>query len=327
MNLRPLLRVCLCAAMAVATATSSAAGAHEAPAPLAELVAMRTSDGVLLHGLHYRPEQPSATVVIHVPGGPGAFYSIQDMAPVAAELTENGYHFLSVNTRTAGANGMMYARFEDYRLDLEAAVQLALVRGMTGIVLLGQSLGTARAVHYQSATEQPAVEALVLTAPIPSPYLEAQARWNEAERAAYDAFLEEQRAAVAADEGRRLASYAWWGNDRILEVSAATWVNLFGPPAESDASTVEFAPDIELPVLVVYGTKDETVSPELAAEVLAAFTSAPLRDLRAVEGANHVFIGFEAQLADVVTGWLLEHVPPRQPGGEEDSSQPAAEAN
>lgn len=288
---------------------------------------MRTSDGVLLHGLHYRPQQPSATVVIHVPGGPGAFYSIQDMAPVAAALTENGYHFLSVNTRTAGANGMMYARFEDYRLDLEAAVQLALGRGLTGIVLLGQSLGTARAVYYQAKTGQPAVEALVLTAPIPSPYLEAQARWNEAQRAAYGAFLEEQRAAVAAGEGRRLASYAWWGNDRILEVSAATWVNLFGTPAESDASTVEFAPGIELPVLVVYGTEDETVSPELAADVLAGFTSAPVRDLRAIEGANHVFIGFEEQLADAVTGWLLEHVPPHQSGGEEDSSQPAAEAN
>jgi pimeloyl-ACP methyl ester carboxylesterase len=205
-------------------------------------------------------------------------------------------------------------------------VQLALQRGLTDIVLLGQSLGTARAVYYQAKTGQPAVKALVLTAPIPSPYLEAQVRWDEAERAAYNAFLDEQRAAIAAGAGRRLASYAWWGNDRILEVSAATWVNLFSPAAESDASTVEFAPGIKLPVLVVYGTEDETVSPGLASEVLAAFTASPVRHLRAIKGANHVFIGFEKQLADAVTGWLLEHVPPGVPDGEDNSSPAAAEA-
>lgn len=302
------------AALVVAAMTSLwLSAALPSPAddpPLAELVAMRTDDGVLLHGLHYRPRQPSATVVIHVPGGPGAFYSIQDMAPVARTLNDAGYHFLSVNTRTAGTNGMLYARFDDYRRDLDAAVRLALQRGLTDIVLLGQSLGTARAVYYVARTGQPDIRALVLAAPIPSPYLEAQFRWNDAERARYDAFLAEQRQAVAAGDGRALASYRWWGNDRILEVSAATWVDVFGTPEESDASTVEFAPEVALPVLVVYGTEDETVRPELARQVLSAFTASPVRDLRAIEGANHVFIGHEQALADIVRDWLLEHVPP-----------------
>lgn len=40
-------------------------------APVAELVSMRTDDRVLLHGLHYRPQQQSQSVVIQVPGGPG----------------------------------------------------------------------------------------------------------------------------------------------------------------------------------------------------------------------------------------------------------------
>lgn len=290
------------------------AGAGEPP--LAELVAMSTSDGMLLHGLHYRPQAASATVVIHVPGGPGAFYSVQDMAPVAAALTASGYHFLSTNTRTAGANGMMFARFEDYALDLEAAVRLAQKRGLSEIVLLGQSLGSSRAAYYLSKAPRPEVKALVLTAPIPSPYLEAQARWDEGERAAYAAFLAEQRSAVDSGRGRSLASYAWWGNERILEVSAATWVSLFGTPEESQASTVRYAPGIKLPVLVVYGTEDETVSPAVARQVLDAFAASPVRDLAAVEGANHVFIGFEQQLARVVTEWLLRNVPPSVGGGD-----------
>ena len=79
------------------------AGASPATAtPLAELFAMQTKDGVLLHGLHYRPARESHTVVIHLPGGPGAFYSPQDMAPLAEVLTRNDIHFLSVNLRTAG---------------------------------------------------------------------------------------------------------------------------------------------------------------------------------------------------------------------------------
>jgi dipeptidyl aminopeptidase/acylaminoacyl peptidase len=88
------------ASLFAATLSAMPAIAAETAAPLAELVAMRTTDGLLLHGLHYRPDRPSTTVVIHVPGGPGAFYSIQDMAPVASELTANGYHFLSVTSST-----------------------------------------------------------------------------------------------------------------------------------------------------------------------------------------------------------------------------------
>ena len=149
-------------------------------APLAELISMRTDDKVLLHGLHYSPATASRSAVIHVPGGPGAFYSIQDVAPLAEALTRNGYHFFSVNLRTAGTNGMLYARFEDSQPDIAAMVRFAKEKGCDQIVFLAVSLSAARAFHYLSQTREPAVKAVVLAGAVSSPYLEAQLRWNPA---------------------------------------------------------------------------------------------------------------------------------------------------
>ncbi len=278
-------------------------------APLAELFGTRTSDGVLLHGLHYSPRNPSTTAVIHLPGGPGAFYSIQDMAPLAQSLQQADYHFFTVNTRTAGTNGMMYARFEDYEKDVAAAVQYALGTGMKDIILLGQSLGSVRAVYYTAMTGDTAIKALILCSAIPSPYLEAQARRDADQRQAYDEFLAKQRKKIANRQGLELSAWPWWGNERLLNISAAAWVSVFGAPAESNASTVKFAGKIELPVLMVHGTRDEVVRPALAEQVLAAFSKSSDRHLVTIEGANHLFLGHEAELASVVTDWLVKRFP------------------
>lgn len=286
------------AAFALAGATVSAPAA-----PLAELVAFRTADRVLLHALHYAPAKPSVRAVIHVPGGPGAFASPQDMAPLAAALVADGIHFFSINLRTAGANGMLYAKFEDARQDIAAAVELARRHGITEVVLLGHSLGSARVLHYLAESDDRSVRAVVLTGAITSPYLEAQMRWNEAERARYDAFLREQRRRVADGRGRELAAYPWTP-ERELELSAATWVNVFGRPDESNASTVKYAGDIALPVLIVHGTADEGALPANAREIHAALRSSPKKELEWIEGANHLFIGHAPEYASIIAPWV-----------------------
>jgi pimeloyl-ACP methyl ester carboxylesterase len=265
-----------------------------------------TDDHVPLFGLLYTPTRPTGYAVIHIPGGPGAFYSAQDMAPLASELNRDDYAFLSINMRTAGS--MLRARFEDYLLDVGAAVRLARQRGFTHLVLLGHSLGSARVVYYMARTKDPTVEGLVLSGVITSPYLEAQMRWNEAERARYDLFLQKQRERIQAGHGGELASYPWSGG-RELEMSADTWVSVFGAPQESNASTVKFAADIRVPVLVVHGTKDEAAMPENAQELLKALVASPAKQLVMVEGANHLFMGYAQQYADIVANWVRKTVP------------------
>lgn len=289
---------------------------HAGAAPLAELIGTKTEDGVLLNGLHYRPNVPSQTVVIHIPGGPGAFYGMQDMNPMAAALTANGYHFLSMNTRTAGAGGfatMAHAKFEDYRHDVAAAVAYGRQQGLTEIVLLGHSLGAARVVYYLAQAREPGVRGIVLSGAITSPYLEAQMRWNAAQRAAFDKFVEEQRERVRAGRSNELASYEW-GPGRNVELSAASWLSIFGPPSDSNASTIKFADSITVPVLLVHGDKDTTALPENARQVYAALTKAPSRELVWINGGTHLFPGEEAAFAQAVVDWLKRVAPVTQAG-------------
>lgn len=289
----------------VALAAAIGAPAQLAAAPVAELFAMKTEDGVLLHGLHYRPPRNSTAVVIHLPGGPGAFYSPQDMAPLADALTRGGVHFLSVNLRTAGTNGMYYANFEEYPLDIAAAVRYAKDQGLTNIILLGHSLSSARVFYYLSKVQEPAIRAVIVSSGITSPYLESQLRWDAAGRAKYDDFLALRRGDVKAGRDRELSAYPW-GVNRNFEFSAATWVNVFGNPQDSNASTVKFAKDIRVPVLVVHGTKDETALPKNAELILASLINSPKKELIWIEGGNHLFIGTAVPYADAVAGWVTK---------------------
>jgi len=300
--LRSLKAFCL-VALLLFIGTASAITAS----PLAELVGVKTEDGVPLFGLHYRPAVKSTSVVIHLPGGPGAFASSQDMAPLALALNRNGYHFLSFNLRTAGANGMIYAKSDEYLKDIAAIVAYAKEKGLTNIILLGHSLSSARAFYYLAQTHEPMVKGIIVSAGITSPYQEAQMRWNETERAQYEDFLAKRREDVKAGRGKELSSYQWGGPRRVFEFSAATWVDVFGNQQESNAGTVKFSKDITLPVLIVHGTKDETAVPKNAEEILASLTNSPKKELVWIEGGNHLFIGTADKYAEVVSAWVTKN--------------------
>ncbi len=289
------------------SAASEGVKTETPPGPLAELVGTKTEDGVPLFGLHYSPKVKSNTVVIHVPGGPGAFASAQDMAPLATALTRQGFHFLSFNLRTAGANGMFYAKSEDYPLDVKALVSYAKSQGLTNIILLGHSLSSARVFYYLSLNKDPAIKGVIVSSGITSPYLESQMRWDQADRAKYDAFLAARREDIKAGRGKELSSYPWGGPKRVFEFSAATWVDVFGTPQESNSSTVKFGKDITVPVLVVHGTQDPTSVPKNAEEILASLVNSPKKELVWIEGGNHLFIGSADKYAQVVSDWVTKN--------------------
>ncbi len=276
--------------------------------PLAELVSVMTEDQVLLHGLHYKARGNSKAVVIYIPGGTGAFYARHNTAALAESLIQNGYHFLSMNMRTAGVNGWMFIKFEDYLKDVEAAVRFAKNKGLSEIILLGRSLGAPRVVYYLTQSRDTSIKALILTAAIKSPYLEAQMRWNEAERAQFDEFLKKQRAKVAAGQGREISTYPWFAGRNLL-VSAATWVNTFGTLQESNASTVKFTRDVKVPVLIIHGKKDTVALPPNADQIYASLTSSPKKDLVWIEGAGHPFVGYEEEYAQAITDWIKKTFP------------------
>lgn len=281
-------------------------------APLAEFVSYTTEDKVLLNALLWMPPGGTKTVVIYVPGMTGGFIGVHEINPAAEGLTSKGYAFLAVNMRTAGLHGMLFARFEDYVKDIDAAIRFAKSRGLTEVVLYGVSLGGPRIMYYWAQTRDPAVRALVFMGCIKSPYLEAQLRWNESERARYDTFLQGARDRVAQGKGNEVLSYTGWFPNLTVTLSAQTFVNIFGTLADSNASTVKFGPQITIPALIIHGLKDEIAVPPNGQAIYDSLTAAPRREIVWVEDAGHYLIKGPVanKYAETLVTWLPKFIQP-----------------
>ena len=82
-------------------------------------------------------------------------------------------------------------------------------------------------------------------------------------------------------------------------------VSLLAPTAKlaDDLDTVAALDDVEAPVQVVYGTRDDTVDWEPVVE------RARELGFEVVElGADHFFVGQHEKVADSVSGFLVEHL-------------------
>jgi dienelactone hydrolase len=108
---------------------------------------------VSLHGLLFKPERPSDTVLIsmHPIGGTGGL-------PVMKLLAERGLHVLACDSRYRGADYALI--MEKVVLDLGAAVRHAREKlGYSKVVLLGWSGGGSLSAFYQGQAEHPSIAA------------------------------------------------------------------------------------------------------------------------------------------------------------------------
>jgi alpha-beta hydrolase superfamily lysophospholipase len=307
--MRKMLRVIAAAAIVAGVSTSASA------APLAEFLLYPTEDKVPLNALMFAPKSPTKSVVIMIPGMTGGFSGgAHDYAPMAQALTDKGYAFMVPNMRTAGLHGMLFARFDDYTKDVAAAVAEAKRRGLSEIILFGTSLGGPRAIHYWTKTKDPAIKAMGFLASIKSPYLEAQLRFDDARKADFDAFLVKCRLLVAQGRGKDVLTYENWFPGRHITVSATSFIEIFGTPEESDATSVKFGPQLTIPAVVIHGTKDEIALPPNATAVYDSLTAAPKREIVWVEGASHYLTPgpIAENYAKAVVDWVTRALPPTQ---------------
>ncbi len=281
-------------------------------APLAEFVVYKTGDGQRLSALLFSAREPTRSVMIMVPGGTGGFISgAHDYGPLAERLTARGYALLLPNMRTAGRHGWLRGRWRDTVADVGAAVAFAKSRGLDGIVLFGTSLGGPRIAYYWAKTREPAVRALGFVAAITSPYGETEFRFDDERRAGFDAFLGRARALVAAGKGEELVSYKDWFPGATFTLAAASFIDYFGTIAESDASSVKWAPELTLPAVVIHGRDDRLAFPGNAEAIYASLTAASRRDLIWIESAGHYMTPGETaeSYASAIAGWVLEVAP------------------
>jgi pimeloyl-ACP methyl ester carboxylesterase len=88
-----------------------------------------------------------------------------------------------------------------------------------------------------------------------------------------------------------------------------SWLNQWSIE-HSLADALRWLPEVEVPVLVEYGTADPTVLPQMGQEMYQAASSAP-REIIAIEGGTHYWEGqpdLLDQALDALTSWLLKTI-------------------
>jgi pimeloyl-ACP methyl ester carboxylesterase len=283
-----------------------------------ELARVWTEDELQLQGLYCTPQGiGDLPAVLHIHGASSNFYRSQFLDPLADELTDRGYSFLSANTRGHDIINNVYAKdptasrrigvafelFEDCLLDLRAWLDFLQSQGHGQSVLLGHSFGALKVAFYQSETDDERVKALIFMSPADQGFL------LEAMGAEMEQGLAWAKDMVAQGRGETLFS----GPLLPYPMSAATIHNLF-LSGKSDIFKFgrseepwEAIAGLRRPILALIGTVQEftTRSPEEAMDILKSKALSSRRcDTVVLQGAPHNYRGHEAQVTGILVKWL-----------------------
>ena len=286
------------AALYVRSSSASAATA----AFSVEQVALTTGDGALLDGILYRPtNKPRSSAILLVHGFGSNFYSgyFPSFAQAAAKQR---YASLALNMRDHDTGPKVYD-FIDNEADIAAGSAYLRKLGYPRLVLLGQSMGTNRVLYYQAATGDPSIAATVLVSG-PGNLFE----WNvwQFGRQKAQATVDQALAMQVAGQENQLMLIDLGPLGKAL-YTAGYLLSLRGPNAQSDP--YRNIQKVRNPVLIVQGTADNLIEPNIAARLKRAATSSPRVDLIYVDGADHSFRKQEAVLAQRILAWLKEAAP------------------
>lgn len=292
-----------------------------------EFVRVFTEDRLELHGLFCPPRiaKVKEISVLHIHGFTGNFYEGRFVDHIANRFTENGFAFLTVNTRghdylsyflKKTDSGLTYVQigsaheiFEECIYDIEAWIDFLEAHGYKSVILEGESLGTLKVVFYQHQTQDNRVQGLVLMSPLDHIGLQRFAlkdRYDEAINVAKQ-MVEMKK----AEEFMPMIYCPLWQSP----ISAKTYINAFDPSANSgvfnfhdpNARFKELS-TIKYPILAVYGTVREAVVDNEVEEALSVIKkraiSARRCDTALIQGAPHNYLCHEKEVAEIIRNWV-----------------------
>jgi pimeloyl-ACP methyl ester carboxylesterase len=281
---------------------SPGAVAQDSKKLCAQLVSVRTPDGVRLDGLLTKPlGKPRAAALLLVHGFGANFYEAYFPA-FARAAAARGYLSLALNMRDHG-RGPKISDFADNQTDIAAGLTYLRGLGHSRFILLGQSMGTNRVLYYEAASHDPSVVATVLVSG-PGNLFE----WNvwQFGRKKAQASVDEALARQAAGRSNETMLVDLGPLGKAL-YTPRYLLSLRGPEAPSNP--YRNIRSVTGPILIVQGTADRLIEPGVGARLKQAAISSKAVDLVRIEGAGHAFAGHEAELAARVISWLAQ-----QPG-------------
>lgn len=268
-----------------------------------------SEDGRAMDGFEITSDSMSSdgaeTCVIFLHGLRG-FALGAGISPVAHPLAREGIRCVSINKRNSGKS-YETSDFGEIDRDITGAVEWAKGTGAEDVVLWGRSLGATEAAYYQGKRNDSDVDAVVLAAPFADirerstrGYFEAIA--DDAD-AAYEEFVQDARDLVDEGRGNEIVALPRPvdGDIEYIPMTAESFLSYRSP--ESACATIDWTPEIEVPILLVPHASDRNVTPDEAQEIAETAERSPLVDVHPVE-ANHFFTGAEEEVADVTAEFI-----------------------
>ncbi len=273
-----------------------------------EIHALRTDDDVILNMAYFAPRSADAVVFLCTHGVADSFCNTplwivgQQLAERGfgvAVLDNRGHDWVTMNPLDRRWMGAAYERIEDSARDFHAAIDWLEGRGHRRIVLAGHSLGGLKAAYMQAYHPHSAVLALAMCS---SPRLPDDKVWDWSKHLA---ILERCDKLSGEGRGDELMHVEMPTNTPALRglMSAATYANKYGPNAAT--TTLRFADRIKVPTFLIAGS-EEKPQMSFARDMEPALVNAPSVTRVEIEGADHMYAGRHAAVADAVATWLAK---------------------
>lgn len=287
------MRLVLC--LLVVILSSAGARAAEEPREL-------TIDGRVVLGTLRAPAAMGAdTPVVVMTHGTLAHKDMETMATLAKALAERGVATIA-HTLALGLDRRrgMYdcAQPHDYLVDdavgeIAAWVAEAHRSGAKRVFVLGHSRGANQVARYLAARSDAAVSGAVLLAPATASFeATGRAAYASTYGAALDPLVEKAAKLVADGHGGEWIQAPGFIYCRNAKVTARAFAAFYTPERRQD--TAALVGGFSLPVLILAGTKDVTVTDVTRAFAPVAGGQSRVR-LETVEDADHYFLDLAAE--------------------------------
>jgi len=265
----------------------------------AELVAVRTADGVQLRGIVFHAPKPRPRALLLVHGYGGTFYGAY-FAKLGEAAAKAGYDTLALNMRDHDA-GPKTSSFTDNEADIAAGAAYLRQLGHKRLVLLGQSMGTNRVLYYQAASGDPDIAATILVSG-PGDLFE----WNVWQ-------FGKEKAQAQVDEALKLQQAGHEGELMMVDLgplgkalyTARYLLSMRGPDRRSNPYTN--LAKVKNPVLIIQGTADKLVEKDIGKRLQTA--AGPTAVFASIEGGGHGYANHESPLIEKILGWLSTLAP------------------
>lgn len=279
-----------------------------------DLISLRTEDNLQLDGLLYTPKIWASAAILLVHGrtcnfliGPPRFvplpFAREGIASLALNMRSNslGYSrndikFENFDEFEFNMAGAAWENFELGYKDVKAAIACLHELGYEKIILAGHSAGGFYCGDYAGRYQD--VDGLILLSPLTAHSFGALGAWFKSEDEA-EAVKKQAAELVASGNGHKILPVPTW----YYAVSAGTMLARFNEPSDRWTKVVSTN---KKPTLLLYGSREDRA--QHWQEIFETVITAEKKEILGIEGAEHMYIGYEDKFVQAMLSFIRHSV-------------------